>query len=391
MPHQTKKTYSGGSDASVGLGISDGKSENYKTQISIASEIASKLDDWFGDPSNIKCDEIIGQLNGYKDDLEACGADEEIIGACSDAIDDLGGTAALDLARIPLDQMVSKLLYPPEIETHPATVKTPDEDDSSIARYIPEDVVFVPSIMKLGIIKSYVKNGNDYIYDVELINADRLPIGKAICEETTLEPRSKSAMKHAAMKLSNSMDIFCGKLSNLVDAIGSDSQVPIESIDNAIGLANELLQDKTLDKKFFRAMQTSQYALGSAKRILEQTGDENAFNDAILQAYSYANKVKDQLASEGTNDFQKAGLSALKTLIKMFSIHEPDSSAIGRIITELSPFSKSSDTSIKSASTLTIAISGLKRARKFVALGQNNKALAELSTSIKAIKILTDR
>lgn len=380
------KTYSGGSDASVGLGVPDG----YEKQKEIATTLASKLDDWFSDLGDIKSEPIVAELNQLKSDLEACGADDETIKFCEDAIDDMTNSSSKELARYPLDQIVSKLLYPPELETERAAVKEPEYDDS-VAKYLPEDVVVVPSIMKLGIIKSYSKVGDDYVYSIQLINADRLPIGNAIAEESTLQPRSKSAMKHAAMKLITTMQQYVSALSELVDAVGTDQHVSSEEIDKIISLAEGLLKDKSLEKRYFRAMQTSQYALGSAKRILEATGDENAFNDAILKAFSYASKVLEQLPETANKGFMEASMSALKSLVRMVAEQQPDSSKIGKIILELNEAAKLDQKSVKSLPTVSLAIKTLKEARKSSALGNDRKAIAEVSTAVKAIKILTGR
>lgn len=385
MTEQTK-TYSGGSDASMGMAVPESK------PIDIAKSIAMKVDDWFPiekafDESKIES--IRDEIGAYKLQLEEMGTDAAIIGKLNDALDDLNGTAAKELARFPIDQAVSMLLYPVGIDH--AAVKLPvveeDINESAPARYLPEDVVALPSIMKIGIIKSYVKVGDDFVYDIELINDDRLPVGRAMAEESTLIPRSKSAVKHSAMKLASTMQQYVDKVQQLVDQIGSEQPLDLVNIDQTVALASDLLTDKSLEKKYFRAMQTSQYALGAAKQILQTTKNEEQFNEAVLKAYAYAAKVLEDLPNGGQQTFASVGIKSIKTLVEMMRTHEPDANAIGSVIIELSSFTKES--SVKSVPVLVMAISQLKKARKSAALEKTQQSLVEMSVAVKALKSIT--
>lgn len=382
MPKRLK-TYTAGSDASAGYSVPYGI-----TVESIGNDLATKVDGWFASFDESKCDEIKSELETIKVNLKSCGAPDDVIKGIEDAIDDLNSQTVKDLARYPLEQVVSKILNPEPVVTERASIKEPDLEEQSVAKYLPEDVVMLPSINSLGIVKSWIKVGDDYVYDIELINGDRLPVGKAMAEESTLEPRSKSAVKHAAMKLTSTMEMFVAKISELVDQIDSSEPVGDEAIDFVIRTADDLLKDKSLEKKYFRAMQTAQYSLSAAKRILETTGDENLYNDAILKAYGYANKVLEDLPNSGQPDFRDSGMKAVKSLLKMVAIGHPDTEALSKVVLSLRVYK--TDPSIKSLPSLSIALTQLKKAMKSAALNQEKRSIAEISTAIQALKVLTE-
>lgn len=359
------KTYTGGSDASMGMAVPDDKIKLF------GLKLQKKVEEWFD--GEFKSDNRIAirsAVEKFKANAVKLNCSSDVITKFDEAIDDLSDDAQVpELARYPLDQAVSMMSYDGAPDDEPTTMAedamSQPVDNVEVAKFLPEDVVFVPSLMSLGVVKSMTKVGSDFVYDVQLVNRDRIPIGKAVCSENKMQARSKSAVKHAAMKTRAVMQAFVDGVSNIVDTSGT-ANFKADDIDQAIALASDLLGTEGIDKKYLRAIQTSQYALSAAKQIYEQSQDQERFDDAVMKAYQYAcDSLGEPETAKATNGWMKAAVKCYNSIVSINQNKRYNDPVLASLQRSLFEVNQESNLSIKSA-TLNVdaVIINVKNARK---------------------------
>lgn len=354
------KTYSTGSDASIGLAAPSDQPEIKEMQVNSSSlndKLSSAIVALEGifstgeDVDRNECREIVAQvLNALKSSQFA--TNEKLKLHIENAYDDLD-----DVSPIPSMCLQS-------LKAALTVLKNVGQETT----YESNDIVsFGRKSVNHRIISANKANGRTW-YALKSLS-DNAEI--VIAEEDVLVPISESAIARARIKQAKVFERYCESLGSIIDNIG-EKKTDLGSVDASIKVGKELIQNPDLLQKHqFRAIQRSVYELGAAKNRFLNSGDFDELDSLIMDSYKrlIAN-ASDTDESIALKMVIKGKLTALK--------HAGNDSAIAltELIKSMSSISQNEDT-----------IASLKVARRKALEGKRAEFETSLNAAIKSLGI----